>query len=884
MKLQRPDILRNSLAEHVALVALVLLIAALFVWKDVLWRWDNLIYDAQLSLWSRPAAQDIVIIAIDDQSLNDLGRWPWPRSVHAQLLRQLQTEAPRAIGLDIIFSEPDAANAQSDQALADAMAASGKVVLPVYMSQSSANAVPLEALPLPAFTRNAAALGHVNLDISRDGIARRVFLREGIGQPHWLHYALALLKLTGDVAETVQRAEQASESDADYSPMQWSREAPFLIPYAGAPGHFTRIGYSQVLAGVYPQDFFRDKIVLIGTTAEGMGDAFPTPLSGHSRNMPGVEIVANIIDALQHDLQINEVGRPWLLAISLLLIALPLLAYPYVRPATTLLALFGFISSTILLVALLLWLFSIWLPASTILLFQLLSYPLWSWRRLDLALRHIHQEIDQLTQRQQAMSLQRKRQIDDEIRFIKLFVPIKSWVMLTADDQVVAGEGAAPRCNLSRLEYARWRIDGHRYWARVEYRGQACRLGLSLGLDAQINEQHQQLLDNLLTGAPPQRAASRSLVEDVLQAGIGRVQAAGDHYEQLRRIIDDSLAGMADGILICNGRGQVMLSNRRAAWYLCGDDDAIVQRQPLSELLAEVDLKEGDSWPLLLQRVLFERKRILARAQHHSGRDLMIEISPLTLTEDRLDGFIINLSDISLLKNSERKRNQILDFLSHDLRSPLSSMLAMIELARNKSSLAEMRAMLNVMEKNTEKTLHLAEQFLQLSRASTDEKIHFHELDFNNIALNAIDQLWALSKRKNIRIEYQFEQEECWTLAEGDLLERAIVNLLSNAIKYSPEDSEVQLSVSISQQEICCCVSDHGCGIAEDEIPHLFELFKRARGAGVERIQGIGLGLAFVEAVAKRHHGHVFVESTLGQGSRFCLILPLHASAETGEA
>jgi len=202
-------------------------------------------------------------------------------------------------------------------------------------------------------------------------------------------------------------------------------------------------------------------------------------------------------------------------------------------------------------------------------------------------------------------------------------------------------------------------------------------------------------------------------------------------------------------------------------------------------------------------------------------------------------------------------------------------MLAMIELARSKSNLGEMRAMLGVMEKNVDTTLHLAEQFLQLSRASTDENLHFYDVDFNNIVLNAIDQLWALSNKKQIRIEYEFEQEECWTHAEGDLLERAIVNLLSNAIKYSPNDSEIRVRISIDEQEICCCVIDQGSGIAKNEIPHLFELFNRARGSGVERKQGIGLGLAFVEAVAKRHHGHVYVESTPGKGSTFCLIIPL---------
>ena len=79
-------------------------------------------------------------------------------------------------------------------------------------------------------------------------------------------------------------------------------------------------------------------------------------------------------------------------------------------------------------------------------------------------------------------------------------------------------------------------------------------------------------------------------------------------------------------------------------------------------------------------------------------------------------------------------------------------MIAMIELAKNKSSIDEMRSMLTGMEKNTHKTLHLAEQFLQLARANASENINFYDIDFNSVVLNAIDQLWALSNKMQVSI------------------------------------------------------------------------------------------------------------------------------------
>ncbi|MGB5396873.1 MAG: CHASE2 domain-containing protein [Gammaproteobacteria bacterium] len=869
----------RSVIEHLVLVALLASAAGLFLHNDVLWRWDNLLYDAQLSFWTRPVAEDIIIIAIDDESLNDLGRWPWPRSTHASLINQLDLESPRAIGLDIIFNEPDASNPLSDVLLARAMRASGKVVLPVFMSQESTNSYPIEALPLPEFTNNAAALGHVHIDISDDGIARRVFLKEGIGEPHWMHYSLAVLSITKDTVMPERRLDFPAQEN-QYSSMQWSREYPYLIPYAGPPGHFQTIGYSQVLSGNYPKNLFHDKIVLVGTTAEGLGDALPTPLSGNGGIMPGVEIVANVIDAIRNDLRIQELDSNWLLLITVLLVALPVLVYPYLNPASTLLVLFSIVAGTVVVVALLLWLTGIWIPVSTILLFQFISYPLWSWRRLELAMHHINAELNQLTVRQKSLSMRRDRNIDDEISFIAQFIPIMGWVIQDENGNNLIEHGTPPAFNLNHLNPDGWSVDGYRYWARVHYQGKACRLGLSIGPDAMITDDEMRLLNSLVNTPLQAEENHNAYAEDILQSKIQQVQSVGSEYEELRRIIDDSLSGMADGVLICSSRGQVMLSNHRAGWYLYADDNAEINGESLIHILDHVRLEDGSSWKPLLQRVLFRQERVITQAQHEAGRDLMVEISPLRIIGDVFDGFIVNLSDISMLTASERKRNEVLNFISHDLRSPLASMIAMIELAKNKTSIEDMRAMLQGMEKNTHKTLHLAEQFLQLSRANTSETIKFYDIDFNSVVLNAIDQIWALSNKAKISITHEFESDECWTHAEPDLLERAIHNLLSNAIKHSKPGASVNITVSHNNKMISCCVTDQGSGISQEDLPHLFELFRRTHGDGVEQNQGIGLGLAFVEAVARRHSGQVDVESRLGEGSTFCLKIPKQALLE----
>ncbi|MBT8436372.1 MAG: CHASE2 domain-containing protein [Gammaproteobacteria bacterium] len=864
----------SGVLEHFALVALLAFVSGLFIHNSLLWRWDNLLYDAQLSVWTRSVSDEIIIIAIDDESLRELGRWPWSRSIHANLIEKLELESPRAIGLDIIFSEPDADNPGADALLARALRTSGKVVLPVFMSRKSNNSFPIEALPLPELAGSAAALGHVHLDISADGIARRVYLREGIGEPYWKHFSLALLSITDDAAE-LELEVNIAEQQEQYSSMQWYREYPFLIPFAGPPGHFRQIGFAQVMSGQYAPGLFNDKIVLIGTTAKGLSDALPTPLSGDSGRMPGVEIIANIIDSILNNLRIIELETPWLILITAIFVALPMLIYPYLNPASTLLVLFSIVVGTLALVALLLWLFKIWIPVSTILLFQILSYPLWSWRRLVLAMRHINIELNRLSVTQKALSMRGDRNISDEIRFINLFIPLEGWVLQHENDSNLIAEGLPPRCNLSHLTPEGWTLDGSNYWAPVRYDNKPCKLGLNIGSDVLITKDEMRLLDSLISAPWEAEAPQSSYVEDVLQSKIKQVQALGGEYEELRRIIDDSLSGMADGLLICSSRGQVMLSNHRAGWYLYDDDNANINGESLIHAVEHIRLKQGASWTSLLQQVMFRHERVLAHARHESGRELMIEISPLKIIGDVFDGFVVNFSDISLLKASEEKRNEALNFLSHDLRSPLSSMIALIELAKNKSSVDEMHSMLESMDTTTHKTLHLAEQFLQLSRANTSEHINFYDIDFNSVVLNAIDQIWALSNKARITIVHEFDHDELWTHAEPDLLERAVLNLLSNAIKHSTADSSVRVTVKLKENRICCCVIDQGSGIPSEELPHLFEMFRRTRGSGVERKYGIGLGLAFVDAVARRHSGCVDVESELGQGSSFCLKIPI---------
>ena len=182
-----------SRSETARLAGALCAIIAVAVLSGALERWDNVIYDATMRLQRSAQPDDIVIVAIDDRSLKQLGRWPWSRHVHAQLLERLTRIGVRGVGFDIMFAE--AANGDGgDTHLAGAIAANGTVVLPVFPDQESADGPLREVQPLRSFAQVAAKLGHVDTELDRDSLIRSVYLQAGLSSPVWPTLALAMLE------------------------------------------------------------------------------------------------------------------------------------------------------------------------------------------------------------------------------------------------------------------------------------------------------------------------------------------------------------------------------------------------------------------------------------------------------------------------------------------------------------------------------------------------------------------------------------------------------------------------------------------------------------------------------------------------------------------
>ncbi len=410
MAIPRARTLRRSLllAGALAFVSLFLLVAG------GAQRLDNLFYDAMLGVHQRPANEELLIVAIDEKSLGSLGRWPWPRRIHAQMIDKLSAAGASAIGIDVLFSEEDTSDSQGDAELARAIESSGRVVLAVGPGNENNSRLISEVLPTPDLAASAALFGHIDFELDKDGISRRVYLKAGLGDARWPIFGLALLYIAHpDFEQNFFTDTVVSQYSAG-----WVRRHPMLIAYTGPPGHIAKVSFVDVLEGRVPQERLRNRIVMIGATAIGLGDSLSTPLSGSQTSMSGIEANANVLATIMDRLQLRESGFGSRLVFNLVLLFLLLLwflVFP-VRFALSgyFLCLMFTLSSSL---ALFFW-FHVWFPPSTPLFLQTALYIIWTCleftqlKRLSSQLRH---QVDKLAQHDRITGLENRPQLEQRL-------------------------------------------------------------------------------------------------------------------------------------------------------------------------------------------------------------------------------------------------------------------------------------------------------------------------------------------------------------------------------------------------------------------------------------------------------------------------------------
>lgn len=377
-----------------------------------------------------------------------------------------------------------------------------------------------------------------------------------------------------------------------------------------------------------------------------------------------------------------------------------------------------------------------------------------------------------------------------------------------------------------------------------------------------------QLLDQLRSVRLPMRLADVApIVSPARHAGSLEVaQAAIDAARANQALTAAVIDSLPVALVLVDGDGRVLAANQRTSqWF--GRDDPV-----------------GRHVELLLRQFEFygtgDAHRLLHSAQHKAeargdGRDWLID-SRLVDGGARGGIRMLGIQDVSLVKQAVNDRADAVDFLTHDLRTPLHSILVLTGLLEREAPAPHAPAgTMQQIRHMTERAIRLADNYVHLLRTDGATAAAFVEVNLNDVIEEAIatSQPLALERRVVVR---QLGSPLCFVRGDYALLFRALVNVLGNAVRHSPPGSSIQVELETTAEEVAVVVRDEGSGFPGELLGRNID---RYRVGKQPKAQGIGLGLALVDAVARKHGGALQLSNRMHGGGEARIVLPLYEQA-----
>ncbi|NVK22606.1 MAG: CHASE2 domain-containing protein [Kangiellaceae bacterium] len=810
---------------------------------------EYLAYDRLLRVQSEAPDNEVVIIAMDEKSLQRFGPLPWPRDVHAQMINVLTQAQVTAIGYDVLF---DKARDPSDKNLIQAVKNNKKIVFPVVIENLKQDGQLLELQPFAQLNQVTPSLGLVHFQLSDDNISRGVYLRGGLGEPFWRAFSAEVLDIANGEQEYILPLQEQKISKPSFDLKKIEQSQYVMIPFKEDKHFFKRISFVELLDNQEFAAELKDKVVFVGVTATAArnADFLPVPISRDGQIMPGVEINATLYHALKHEHYIVPINK-WVIAIlSALIVFCAFTLLPISLPRRN----FYYFLLGILGVASLMWLalhlMHQWWPLVTPLIVMTTGYLFWVWRKVVGNMTFFNQTINRLQhEAANAIELERNTSLHDKFKFWHHLKLIKQW--RSSDQREGVYQQSVPVL-----------IDGKEWLLEPE----------------NLSKKEQRLFNKLLAQTLSKPVEHKQQLAGVIENRIVQVEDAITKMNFLRRFVEKSMDKLTDGVILADNDGQVFYSNIEANNLLpeLRNKDQI----DLLDILNGLTLVGNSNWQYLLKQVLLEGIGREIQAITSNKRDLKVGLSLLSNVAGK-DFVIINLSDITTIKREQRRQLEMIDFISHDLRSPMTSILALLSRYQSHPEEFEEKQLSADIERLTRSSLSLAEHFLMLSRTESHIEIALYPVELLNSIDNALAVIMPLAKEKNIEIAFDFmAYDDIWLNANEDLLGRVITNLLTNAVKYSPQGSFVNLDIEQDSTGLRLRVQDQGEGIDKEQMTTIFKPFTRMQRHEMAKVKGIGLGLRFVRAAMLRFGGSVGVESEPGKGSCFILKFPASSIIE----
>ena len=370
----------------------------------------------------------------------------------------------------------------------------------------------------------------------------------------------------------------------------------------------------------------------------------------------------------------------------------------------------------------------------------------------------------------------------------------------------------------------------------------------------------------------------RHVPRDQVEKRIAAIQEANVHLQRAQQLLVNTLTAMPEAVVVVDGQGRVQQVNPQVGTLLGHAEPGSWRGRPLEALLAGWMPTDAPRWPMLLERALTEDRVIVTEVHGPHEQHVLARIAPLPSSLGEAPWLVLCLADITPIRLIEQQRDDLMGFIAHDIRSPQASLISLVQLQKMTHSTAmppdEVLQHVDMLARNT---LALCDELLQIMRAEK-HPIQQQPTDLRQVAEQALKEVVLQARVKDIELVKDWEGSHPTPVLalDSSLVRRAVVNLLNNAIKFSPAARQVRLRLTHAEGFWVIAIIDQGPGIPSEELKKLFRRYERLESSTPARVTaGVGLGLVFIETVARRHGGRVEVHSAPGQGSRFELWLPV---------